>query len=287
MNYAATLTTLFKGRSLIVATKHGKENIIQPLFSRFLGVEIFTPKDYDTDTFGTFSGEIERKEDPLTTLKMKCLSAMEHYGYDMGIATEGSFGPHPQVPFFPANDELFMFIDRRNNIEWVTRVLSTDTNFSGAEIYSEASLNEFSTKSKFPSHGLILRPHKDAHDPIIKDITSWDFLYAAFKQLMDSHGHVYAETDMRAMRNPSRMKVIQEAAEKMMKKISSFCPICRFPGYDVVEVQTGLPCSSCGLPTSSVLAHVYICARCSHKGRIEYPNQKHFEEPLYCQYCNP
>jgi hypothetical protein len=45
----------------------------------------------------------------------------------------------------------------------------------------------------------------------------------------------YVETDMRAMYNPSRMTVIQNATKKLVEKINSCCPHCNIPG---LELQT-------------------------------------------------
>jgi hypothetical protein len=58
---------MFKGRSLLIATKHEKEQIIGPIFEKELGVTFSVPDHFDTDVFGTFTGEVERKADPITT----------------------------------------------------------------------------------------------------------------------------------------------------------------------------------------------------------------------------
>lgn len=60
---------MFKGRRLIIATKHKKENVIAPILEKELGVICFTHPDLDTDELGTFSGEIERMMDPIATAK--------------------------------------------------------------------------------------------------------------------------------------------------------------------------------------------------------------------------
>jgi hypothetical protein len=58
---------MFKGRSLVIATK--KEKVIAPLLEEALGIVCFVPEDFDTDTLGTFTGEIERKLDPISTAR--------------------------------------------------------------------------------------------------------------------------------------------------------------------------------------------------------------------------
>jgi hypothetical protein len=52
---------MFNKRKLIIATKHKKESVIALKLEKVLGVSCFIDADFDTDTFGTFSGEIERK----------------------------------------------------------------------------------------------------------------------------------------------------------------------------------------------------------------------------------
>lgn len=51
----------FSQRKLVIATKHHKEKVIAPLIEKVLGVECFVGKNFDTDTLGTFTGEVERK----------------------------------------------------------------------------------------------------------------------------------------------------------------------------------------------------------------------------------
>ena len=161
---------MFVGRKLIIATKHKKENVIAPLFREAFEVECFVDPFFDTDILGTFTGEIERKEDPVTTLRQKCLLAMESNGCDLGIASEGSFGPHPSFFFMPSDDELMIFIDKKNNLEILARNLSTSTNFNGKYITNEKELIQFAASVEFPSHGLIIQKDKNDFSFIQKGI---------------------------------------------------------------------------------------------------------------------
>ena len=209
---------MFKGRNLIIATKHQKERVIAPLVERALGVKCIVPESFDTDILGTFTGEVDRKDDPVTTVHKKCMLAMELHGCDLAIASEGSFGPHPHLFFVPADDELLLFMDRQNGVTILERELSTDTNYSGAEIVSQNQLEDFALHAKFPEHGLILRKSKEDISDIAKGIADWSQLSACFNYFMTKHGTAYVETDMRAMFNPTRMRVIEETARKLVKK---------------------------------------------------------------------
>jgi len=278
---------MFKGRSLVIATKHEKEKVIAPLLNQALGVVCFIQVGFDTDTLGTFTGEIERELDPVATARQKCLLAMELSNCDLGIASEGSFGPHPSMFFVSADDEFLIFIDKKNNLEIIVRELSTETNFNASEITSEQKLLDFANLVKFPSHGLILRKSKTDHSYIIKGITNLEDLKKSFHLMIEKFNTVYAETDMRAMHNPSRMTVIKNAAKKLADKINSCCPQCNIPGFGLTDAKKGLECSLCGSPTNSTLSFIYSCQKCSFKKEEMYPHKKTTEEPMYCDFCNP
>jgi hypothetical protein len=280
-------TKLFENRRLIIATKHEKEKVIAPLLEQYLGVICFTDHQFDTDTLGTFSGEIEREFDPITSARKKCLLAMEASNCDLGVASEGSFGAHPSVFFASADDEFLLFIDKKNNLEIIVRELSMETNFSGKEVETEKDLLKFANTVKFPSHGLILRKSKLDTEHIIKGITSQTDLIQAFDLLKEKFATVYAETDMRAMYNPSRMLVIQNACKKLVSKINSSCPQCEMPGYGITGAKKGLKCSLCDTPGKSALSHTYACAHCEYEQEVMYPDKKTEEDPMYCNYCNP
>lgn len=278
---------MFKGRKLIIATKHQKENVIAPILEKELGVSCFTDETFDTDALGTFTGEVDRELDPISTAREKCLQAMKANNCDLGIASEGSFGPHPSLFFISADDEFLIFIDAINNIEVIVRELSISTNFNGKQIQSEKELIEFAKGIGFPKHGLILRKSKDEKTEIHKGIMDIENLKKSFEQLYIKYNSVYVETDMRAMYNPTRMNVIEKATEKLVQKIKSTCPQCQMPGFGITEAQKGLECSLCGSPTNSILSYIYVCQHCKFIKEEMYPHKKTTEDPTHCDYCNP
>ncbi len=278
---------MFKGRKLVIATKHEKEKVISPLLEKAFGVSCFVNENFDTDVLGTFTGEIERELDPIATVRQKCLKSMEVSNCDLGIASEGSFGSHPSMFFVNADDEFLIFIDKKNKIEIIARELSTQTNFNGKEIKTENELLEFADLVNFPSHGLILRKSKEENEHIIKGIVDLNSLKEAYKKLFEMFNSVYAETDMRAMYNPSRMKVIEAATQKLVDKINSTCPECNMPGFAITEARKGLECSLCGSETNSILSHIYVCQHCEYKKEEMFPHSKITEDPMHCAYCNP
>lgn len=278
---------IFKGRRLVIATKHKKESVIAPLLEKHLGVQCFVPDDFDSDTLGTFTGEIERKDDALTTVRKKCLLAMENTHCDLGIASEGSFGPHPTIFMAHADDELLLFIDKKNNLEIIVRELSLDTNFNATTVTCFQNLVNLVKTVGFPEHAVILKITEEEVPTVVKGIQSWELLKECFHKLSANNSQVVAETDMRAMYNPTRMKVIEKATQKLVDKIKSTCPQCNTPGFGIVNIKSGLPCEWCGSPTNSAKSHLYKCKKCDFEQEKMFPNEKKTEDPMYCDYCNP
>ncbi len=281
------INSIFSNRQLVIATMHGKEKVLEPLLKNALGVEIILAENFDTDQWGTFSGEISRPLDPLATAKLKCKNAANISGASLAIASEGSFGAHPVIGFIPVDEEILVLIDFENDIEIKVKELSTETNFSGKQIHNVTEAKEFAKQVLFPLHALILRNAKDETEVLIKGIKDWNLLEEHVIHLLQQFSSIYIETDMRAMNNPSRMKVIEKACIKLIQKITQLCPTCSTPGFDVVDVIPGLPCSLCGCPTRSTLAYLYQCQKCNQQEEKKFPAGKLQEDPMYCDRCNP
>lgn len=161
------------------------------------------------------------------------------------------------------------------------------TNFSGKLFTNWNDLITFSDTIKFPSHAIILRKDSESSESIFKGITSIEELKSQFNLLINKFGCAYAETDMRAMYNPTRMVVIETAFKKLLNKINSSCPKCKAIGFDVASSKSGLPCSLCGFKTQSTLSHTYTCNKCGYQEEKMFPNNVISEDPMYCGICNP
>lgn len=277
----------FFGRQLVIATMHHKEKVMAPILEQGLGVSCLVAEKFNTDIFGTFAGEIERTQTALETVRKKCEMAIEATNCDLVVASEGSFGSHPEVFFASANEELVMLMDRKNNLEIVGKSISFSTNFAGQFIENEKALWDFADQVGFPNHGLILRPDKTATNHLVKGIVAPDVLLEQFHKMKEEFQSVFVETDMRALYNPMRMDVIAAATRKLVENTQSLCPECHTPGFVVSAVHSGLPCSWCGSPTRSTLSHEYSCKLCGFSEEKKYPNHKTTEDPGFCNYCNP
>lgn len=278
---------MFAGRRLCIATKHEKERVIAPVVERALGVTCFVAEGLDTDQLGTFSGEVVRPYDPLTTAREKCRMAMELTRCDLAIASEGSFGPHPSLVFIPADEEILLFMDALHGLEIWVREISAETNFSGAAIHTTSELLDFADRVKFPSHGVILKDRKEGFTEVVKGITDMEQLQHSYASFIQRYGSCFIETDMRALYNPTRMRVISQAVEALVAKIGSQCPACHTPGFGITAARPGLPCDYCARPTRSVLSYIYSCQKCAFTREELYPKGIQTEDPMYCDACNP
>jgi hypothetical protein len=278
---------LFSGRRIAIATKHAKEQVIAPHLMRELGLICLVPDDLDTDQLGTFSGEVERVDIPLETARKKCHMAMEMASTDLAIASEGSFGPHPSIPFIPGHEEFLILIDTKNQWEFIVRKVETQTNYCHIDLRSIDQLDAFLEQAKFPTHGLIVKKNasdaseciKGLHDEFVLRKTALDFL-----QLIKQ---CHIETDMRAMHNPTRMAVINDLTVELIQQIKSSCPQCDSPGFRVTAFERGLPCAWCDMPTHGVMAEIYSCQTCLYLEKRPPIRPLLKEDPKYCFYCNP
>lgn len=278
---------LFTGRKVVLASMHGKEAVIAPLLKKELGIQLILNEKLNTDRFGTFSGEIERTLSPMETLRQKCLEGMKLAKCELGIATEGSFGAHPFLLGLSAHEEIILLIDQKNELEFMAKCLVTETNFQGRELPDLHALMAFVDEVQFPNQGIILKDQSANFYQAYKDARTVDELRHQFETCQQTYGSVYAETDMRAMRNPTRMKVIQEVCEKLIEKMKVTCPTCQTPGFDVVEQLPGLPCSLCRMPTDSIRLERFACQKCQHSEEKPRKDHRTFEDPMFCSFCNP
>lgn len=277
---------LFKNRSLAIISKHQKERVLAPLFEGEIRANVFVGDGFDTDSFGTFSGKVTREKNPLETLKKKCRAGLDWFGIDMGVASEGSFGPHPFIPFITANEEWIIFMDTQHNIEIIERSISTETNFNRAKIEHLGELFAFVKTAGFPEHGIILKDAEEHASLYFEDILSYEELIQAYYKLKQQSTSIFAETDMRAHRNPTRMKHIEKVGKQLIESLLSTCPKCEYPGFKIQHIINGLPCKSCGKPTRKALEFQKICNSCAHINAERFP-QGTTADPAYCDYCNP
>lgn len=281
--------SLFKGRKLVIATMHEKERVIAPLLEKHLGVEVVIPKQFDSDRFGTFTRDIERAGNQLEAARAKVHAAMALARTDLGVSSEGSFGAHPSIPFIQSNLELLLFMDRKNGYEIRGHHRTLETNIDGQYVANVEEALDFARKIGFPEHGVIVRKSENGRFGIHKNIQTEEALTETVNKMLAGlfTKRVFIETDMRAHRNPTRMKAIEQATEDLIKNIASLCPECRAPGFVVIDFEKGLECSLCKMPTDLPLNDLYKCSQCSHEEKKRVTKYGDSADPQYCGYCNP
>lgn len=277
---------IFEGREAALATMHGKEKVISPILSGELGIKVRVPEDFDTDAFGTFTRDIKRVGDQLEAAKKKAKKALQITGYDLAVASEGSFSPDINFPFIQSNLEILVLIDVKNDIEIVGMHKSIKTNTDGTYIRNYQEALDFAKAIGFPEHGMIVRNKKDG-GKIYKNIETEEELESIVKKLLKSFftRKIYLETDMRAHRNPTRMENIREATLDLVTKAKSLCPECGTPGFAIVSSVPGLLCANCGAITDSPKAYIMKCKKCDYTKEVQADNDN--KKHTGCAACNP
>lgn len=276
----------------VLGTRHGKEAVIAPVMRAELGLEVEVLSTLDTDRFGTFTREVPRRLSPLDTARAKARAALaEHRRAGLAIASEGSFGPHPQLPFAASGTELIVLLDVVNGIELIGSDVTLETNFAGQEVTSIDEARAFAATVSFPTHGVIVMAARDGRpDPsggIVKGLVEVADLERAVDEALNANGRAWLETDMRAHLNPTRMRSIERAAQALARAALQTCPDCQRPGYIAAELLCGRVCAACGGATPLAQAEVLSCKGCGRRETRPLPDGSTPVPPDQCPECNP
>ncbi len=280
----------YQGRKVVLATKHQKEQVLGPPLQSAVGLMLCVPKNLDTDVLGTFTGEVERIGTPRETALKKARWGMAVTGLPLGLASEGSFGPDPQLLFAPTCHELLAFVDDERGIEVIEQIIDLETNYANQSVHHPSELQDFLVRVKFPSHGLIVRPNSGFQPGFLfKGITDTETLHQAVTACASSSedGLAYVQTDMRAHMNPMRRQVLAKVATKLGQRLATLCPRCSTPGWGLVDLIRGLPCEWCGGETLLTHLEVYGCPGCGYKENQPRHDGLHFASAAHCPRCNP
>jgi len=113
-------------------------------------------------------------------------------------------------------------------------------------------------------------------------------LGVAFAEALEQSktGKVFVESDLRAHMNPTRMVLIGQATQDLIRRMKSLCPRCQSPGFWVVERILGRPCRDCGSPTNEARAERWACVVGDH-AEVRDLETSRFADPQWCNACNP
>lgn len=281
----------YAGHRAVLATMHGKEAAISAVLFDRLGLVVGTAPNLDTDVLGTFTGEVPRTGTIREAAIAKARLGMAATGLPLGIASEGSYGPHPHIPFVAGGIELMVLVDDERDIVVSEHLIEDTPVFDHAVAHPNDELGAFLDRIGFPNHALIVKAAEArvAAGPIYKGLRGKEALASAVIHCAahSRDGRALIQTDMRAHMNPTRMATLRRLAAIFAERVAMPCPACAMPGYGQIDVETGLPCEDCGAPSIMVRYQVFGCVACEHRERRPRLDGRSLADPVHCPECNP
>lgn len=279
-----TVHSKYNKQIFVLTTKHDKGRLIRPHLQNILDTDL-QEINLDTDLLGTFSGEIERVGTPIEVAIKKARLGMQATNNPFGIASEGSVGPDPIVPFITANIETIVFIDDEEGVH-ISETIKSNEIIAHKTDTTKNDLDEFLKKADFPNHALIVKPN--IGQGAIKGVKDLQTLHEAIKKSRNYSvdGEAIIESDLRAMCSPSRQRNISAVAFKLANRLAQTCPSCQCPGWGLQSFIRGVHCSECGDYAQDALKQEVLgCVRCDYTKLGAVINTS--IDPSRCMSCNP
>lgn len=269
-----------------LGTMHGKEAALSPSFAA-IGIYLAVPPDLNTDAFGTFTGETARSGTMIDAARAKAKAAAILAGLPIGIASEGSYGPHPSFPLVPIGRELILWHDTRSGIDIIDMIVDEFPRFAHCDVKTTAEAETFLNTIEFPYNALVVQP-VDGDVILAKGLRDASLLGDALRSAvaLSPCGLARIQTDMRAHMNQRRMAVIGKLGKRFAKRLKATCPICNHPGWGWVGSVPGLRCSECGSPTQLPSHDIRSCVACDYEQVVERSIGGR-ASPTFCSICNP
>lgn len=281
----------YAGHRAVLATMHGKEAVIAPALLERLGLILGVAPNLDTDVLGTFAGDIPRAGTIREAAFAKARLGMAATGLPIGIASEGSYGPHPQIPFATGGIELMALVDDARGIVISEYLVEDAPVYCHAHAQTIDDIVVFLHRIRFPEHAVIVKAAEPGvkAGPIYKGLRKKADLALSISKCaaLSRDGRALVQTDMRAHMNPTRMGSIGRLAAAFAERVASLCPACAMPGYGQVDVEAGLPCEDCGSPSIMVRHRVFGCLTCGHRENRPRLDARLYADPGHCPLCNP
>ena len=286
---AQTPTAAYRGCTVVFGTHHGKESQVAKPFLDVLGAHVIAPPSLDTDQFGTFTGEIRRRLNPLEASRAKARLAIAETRHPWALASEASYGVLPGIGW-PGHEEILVFVDDTRGIEIVEGHRSLGIPGTVLDVTSHSEIGEDLARAGWPAQAVIVRPALSSNGEqtgITKGIVDSAALASAIAKAVhiSSNGRAVIEPDLRAHHSPSRRAILCQLGLTMATRLARACPACESPGWGKTGVSAGLPCSACGLPTDQTRADIWSCVACLHEEPLL--RQEETAEPRSCAHCNP
>lgn len=279
----------FRDSRVVFATNHGKAAAARSPFERVLNASV-DEAVIDSDSLGTFSGEIARPGSMLDALRGKVMLARAITPERFVLVSEGSFGSAAGLGLLTQGIEMLLLHDSVSGAEVLEQHIARDTNFATAVLREHDDLPRFLSRIRFGSHALVLYPGglptvEHVHKGLV-DAAQAKRAYEECKRLSPSQT-VMAMSDMRAHVNPTRMKEIEACCELLAARLATLCPACGSGGFGLVATVPGLPCDVCGAPTQRARAEKHACVLCGKNVERPRADGRKAADPSECQWCNP
>lgn len=273
-----------QNKQLALLTKHHKAALIAPSLQA-AGFHLLSTDAFDTDTLGTFAGEVSRQQSPLDCARSKAKLAISLTGLSIGLGSEGSFGGGPMPGLVNWDEELLLYLDGQTGQEIVAfaagpislaAVLSDDLRILQAHMTQQDT-----------QQGWIVR-HANGVIKGLLGISALEQALTAANLLQNNTAlkeQVQLEPDFRAHLCPARQNYIKQAAEQLAARLQALCPKCQAPDFWRKGAERGLPCELCAYPTSQVKYYIKSCSCCDHTEHEAAPTMQ--AAATHCPLCNP
>lgn len=273
-----------QNRQVALLTKHHKAGLIAPALQH-LGLQLIATDAFDTDTLGTFAGEVIREQRPVDCARAKAKLALSITGLPIGLGSEGSFGGGPMPGLLNWDEELLLWLDSQTGQE-IVAVAAGPIPLSALSSRDPVAFAAHISQQD-PAQGWILR----YQGGLVKGLIGYNALQQAWHEakLLQSDGQlaesVQLEPDFRAHLCPVRQQYIQQAAEQLAERLAAHCPRCQAPDFWRKQAERGLPCELCAYPTSQVKYYIKGCSCC---GYTEHEAATAMQATAtHCPLCNP
>jgi hypothetical protein len=283
-------TPTYRGRTVVFATRHGKERQAEAPFRELLDARVVAPDEIDTDRFGTFTGDVPRTATPWRTALDKARLGVELTGIPLALASEASYGG---AWWAGRHHELLLFHDSARDITLAEEASAATHDPGATAVGSVDEALAAAARFGFPAVHAVAVAGRDGAMVARKGLADADALAAAVAELLGGGGgrgdggdaRVRVGPDHRAHADPPRRSVIAALCTRMAERLARPCPYCRMPGWGLVDVERGLPCALCGTPSAAVAADVHGCGSCGATRAV--PRAERTVDPRWCDACNP
>ncbi|MEW9797057.1 DUF6671 family protein [Alteromonas sp. CYL-A6] len=259
---------------IVLLTQHNKATQIAPVLAP-LGYHVHEYHDFDTDTLGTFSGEIPRRHSPRDAALIKARTASELSGCDYGLGSEGTFGGGPLPGLANWNEEILCLFHAPSG-HTVFASAAQPVSIGTLVADSVSALRE-----KLAEAGE-QRWMVSLDGSLKKALTASEVL--ALNDTQTIAWPLTLTPDFRALYCPQRQQTLAACAEDLARRLQARCPQCGHANFVIKAQHPGLPCEQCHLPTPQIKRTVTRCDNCEYEVATTHDA---FAGAFYCPHCNP